>query len=61
MVRRQRRWTIHATSFGTQDNYKPANRNRIGVLIGKSLKNGVVDVRRQGDMIINYLSQACCG
>ena len=28
------------------------NRNRVGVLIDKSLKNGVVRVRRQGDMII---------
>ena len=34
-----------------------ANRNRVGVLIDKSLKNGVVGVRRQGDRI--YLSQAC--
>ena len=29
-----------------------ANRNGIGVLIDKSLKNGVVGVRRQGDRII---------
>ena len=29
-----------------------ANRNGVGVLIDKSLKNGVVGVRRQGDMII---------
>ena len=29
-----------------------ANRNRVGVLIDKSLKNGVVGVRRQGDRII---------
>ena len=28
------------------------NRNRVGVLIDKSLKNGVVEVRRQGDRII---------
>ena len=28
------------------------NRNRVGVLIDKSLKNGVVGVRRQGDRII---------
>ena len=31
------------------------NRNGVGVLIDKSLKNGVVGVRRQGDRI----SQAC--
>ena len=29
-----------------------ANRNRVGVLIDKSLKNSVVGVRRQGDRII---------
>ena len=29
-----------------------ANRNGVGVLIDKSLKDGVVDVRRQGDRII---------
>ena len=29
-----------------------ASRNGVGVLIDKSLKNGVVDVRRQGDRII---------
>ena len=29
-----------------------ANRNGVGVLIDKSLKNGVVGVRRQGDRII---------
>ena len=28
------------------------NRNRVGVLIDNSLKNGVVGVRRQGDRII---------
>ena len=28
------------------------NRNGVGVLIDKSLKNGVVGVRRQGDRII---------
>lgn len=29
-----------------------ANRNGVGVLIDKSLKDGVADVRRQGDRII---------
>ena len=28
------------------------NKNGVGVLIDKSLKDGVVEVRRQGDMII---------
>jgi hypothetical protein len=28
------------------------NRNRVGILIYKSLKNGVVDVIRQGNRII---------
>jgi hypothetical protein len=30
-----------------------ANRNGVGVLIDKSLKDGVVEVRRQGDRIIS--------
>ena len=29
-----------------------ANRNEVGVLIDKSLKNSAVEVRRQGDRII---------
>ena len=29
-----------------------ANKNGVGILIDKSLKNGVVDVKRQGDRII---------
>ena len=29
-----------------------ANRNEVGVLIDKSLKNGVMGVKRQGDRII---------
>jgi exonuclease III len=29
-----------------------ANRNGVGILIDKSLKDGVVDVKRQGDRII---------
>ena len=29
-----------------------SNKNGVGVLIHKSLKNGVVEVRRQGDRII---------
>lgn len=32
--------------------YTTANKNRIEVLIDKSLKNDVVDVRRQEDIII---------
>ena len=30
----------------------PGNRNGVGVLIDKNLKNNVVDVGRQGDMTI---------
>ena len=29
-----------------------ANKNGVGILIDKSLKDGVVDVKRQGDRII---------
>jgi hypothetical protein len=42
-------WTILASSF---DAMVTVNRNEIGVLIDKNSKNGVVDVRRQGDWII---------
>jgi hypothetical protein len=45
-VRRLRRWRIRVSNCGTQE------RNGVGILIDKSLKNGVVAVRRQGDMII---------
>jgi hypothetical protein len=29
-----------------------ANKNGVGILIDKSLKDGVVDIKRQGDRII---------
>jgi hypothetical protein len=29
-----------------------ANKNGVGILIDKTLKNGVVDIKRQGDRII---------
>ena len=51
-VRRRRRWTIHVTCFKLWYTGTVANRNRVGVLIDKSLKNGVMGVRRQGDRII---------
>jgi hypothetical protein len=35
---------------------KATNRNGVQVLIEKNLKNGVVDVRRQGDKIMSSLS-----
>jgi exonuclease III len=28
------------------------NKNGVGIMLNKSLKNGVVDIKRQGDMII---------
>jgi exonuclease III len=49
-VRRLRRWRIRVSNCGTQK--KKQSRNGIGILIDKSLKNGVVAVRRQGDRII---------
>jgi hypothetical protein len=49
-VRRLRRWRIQALNCGTRE--KKQSRNGVGILIDKSLKNGVVTVRRQGDMII---------
>jgi hypothetical protein len=27
------------------------NKNRVGIVLDKSLKDGVVDIKRQGDMI----------
>jgi hypothetical protein len=30
----------------------PINKNGVGIVLDKSLKDGVVDIKRQGDMII---------
>jgi hypothetical protein len=49
-VRRLRRWRIRG--FKLWYIGKERNRNGVGILIDKSLKNGVVTVRRQGDKII---------
>ncbi|KAK8452155.1 hypothetical protein SEVIR_5G065480v4 [Setaria viridis] len=43
---------VDNTSFKLWYTGIAANRNGVGVLIDKSLKDGVVDVRRQGDRII---------
>ena len=43
---------VDNTSFKLWYTGTVANRNGVGVLIDKSLKNGVVGVRRQGDRII---------
>ena len=40
------------TCFKLWYTWTVANKNRVGVLIDKSLKNSVVEVRRQGDRII---------
>jgi hypothetical protein len=49
-VRRLRRWRIRG--FKLWYIGKERNKNGVGILIDKSLKNGVVTVRRQGDKII---------
>ncbi|AQK67535.1 Craniofacial development protein 2 [Zea mays] len=48
--KKRRRWRTLVSSFGTQE--KVANKNGVGILIDKSLKDGVVDVKRQGNRII---------
>jgi hypothetical protein len=37
--------------YGKQE-YRMANKNRVGIVLNKSLKDGVVDIKRQGDRII---------
>jgi hypothetical protein len=49
-IRKLRRRKIQTSNCDTQE--KKRNRNGVGILIDKSLKNGVVAVRRQGDKII---------
>jgi exonuclease III len=43
---------VENTSFKLWYTEKERNRNGVGILIDKSLKNEVVAVRRQGDRII---------
>ena len=43
---------VDNTSFKLWYTETVVNRNEVGVLIDKSLKNSVVGVRRQGNMII---------
>ena len=43
---------MNSTGFKLWYTETVANRNGVGVLIDKSLNNGVVGVRRQGDRII---------
>jgi hypothetical protein len=43
---------VENTGFKLWYTGKERNKNGVGILIDKSLKNGVVAVRRQGDMII---------
>ena len=50
--RRRKRWTIPASSSGTQGKLQIKMKNEVRVLIDKSLKDGVVEVRRQEDRII---------
>jgi exonuclease III len=43
---------VENTGFKLWYTGKERSRNNVGILIDNSLKNGVVAVRRQGDMII---------
>jgi exonuclease III len=43
---------VENTDFKLCYTEKERSRNGVGILIDKSLKNGVVTVRKQGDMII---------
>jgi hypothetical protein len=47
--KRQRSWKIPVSNFGTGTT---ANKNRVAIVLDKSFKDGVVDIKRQGDRII---------
>jgi hypothetical protein len=43
---------VKDTSFKLWYTGTTTNKNGVGIVLDKSLKNGVVDIKRQGDMII---------
>ena len=45
------KWTLWDSSFGTQRNVKA--KNRVGIIVDKTWKNNVVEVKRMGDQIFS--------
>jgi hypothetical protein len=43
---------VKDTGFNLWYTDTTTNKNRVGTVLDKSLKDGVVDIKRQGDMII---------
>jgi hypothetical protein len=43
---------VKDTGFKLWDTCTTSTKNGIGIVLDKSLKDGVVDIKRQGDMII---------
>jgi hypothetical protein len=43
---------VEDTSFKLWYTGTTSTKNRLGIVLDKSLKNAVVDIKRQGDMII---------
>jgi hypothetical protein len=43
---------VEDTGFKLWYTCTTTNKNRVGIVLNKSLKDGVVDIKRQGDMII---------
>jgi exonuclease III len=50
--RRQKAKEVNDTSFKLWYTWNTSTKNGVGIVLNKSLKDGVVDIKRQGDMII---------
>jgi exonuclease III len=50
--KRQKAKEVEDTGFKLWYTGTTANKNRVGIVLNKSLKDGVVDIKRQGDRII---------
>jgi exonuclease III len=50
--KRQKTKEVEDTGFKLWYTGTTANKNRVGIVLNKSLKDGVVDIKRQGDRII---------
>jgi exonuclease III len=48
----QKEKEVEDTGFKLWYTYTMTNKNGVGIMLDKSLKDGVVDIKRQGDMII---------
>jgi hypothetical protein len=50
--KRQKTKEVEDTGFKLWYTVTTTNKNRVGIVLVKSLKDGVVDIKRQGDRII---------